>query len=197
MASTFREQLTITIIDKAVIGLLLLAAGLAFNSTLETFKTEQTRMIEALKSDLTRKLEIDRERRAIIADFAKKISTGYQTMEWFTWKAKYSPKSFSNGDIDGYNGDMKSSFPQIVAARVVASGVDIDRDGVMAAIAEELYELDSELSRHCVTYAEAHDPERQSVALEAIGNMHSRIVAADAGFVDKISRFATTAQPTK
>ena len=158
MALTFQEELTITIIDKAVIGLLLLAAGLWFNRMLEGFKFAQTKAIEALKSDLTRKLEIDRERRTAIADFAKKISVGYQAMEWLTWKAKHSPKIFSKLDIDAYNDDMKSSFPQIVAARVVVSAVDIDRVDVMNAIAERLYKVDGELARLCVTYADAQDP---------------------------------------
>lgn len=197
MALTFREQLTLTIIDKAVIGVLLLAAGLAFNKMLEGFKTAQTKAIEALKSDLTRNLEIDRERRAVIADFAKKISTGYQAMEWFTWKAKYGPKSFSNVDIAGYNDDMKSAFPQIVAAGVMASAVDIDHDGVTAAIAKQLYDLDDKLSRFCVAYADAHDAhdaEGKSRALETIGNMHEHITDADQEFVDKISKLVSVTQ---
>jgi hypothetical protein len=58
MALTFNEQLTITVIDKGVIGVLVLVAGLWFNSMLEEFKTAQVKAIEELKNDLTRKLEI-------------------------------------------------------------------------------------------------------------------------------------------
>jgi hypothetical protein len=195
MALTFYEQLTITVIDKAVIGLLLLGAGLAFNWMLERFKAQQTKAIEGLKSDLTSKLEKQREQRAAIADFAKKVSVGYQAMEWLTWIAKHNPKSFSELDINGYNEAMKRAFPEIVAARVVASAVDIDPDDVTAAIAEQLYLHDSDIAKLCVKYIHAPDSERQSLALETIGNTHERLLAADHEFVDKIWEFVRALRP--
>jgi predicted metalloprotease with PDZ domain len=207
MPLTFNEQLTITLIDKGVIGLLLLGAGFAFNRMLEgfrteqtkaidSFRTEQTKAIEALRSDLTLKLEKQREQRAAIADFAKKVSVGYQAMAWLTWTAKCTPQSFSSEtDIDGYNNDMKRSFPEIVGARVVASAVNVDREDVTEAIATQLYDLDDKLATLGAKYKDAPDSQSRSAALEEIGNMHQRIIAADTEFVAKISNFAKAPQP--
>jgi hypothetical protein len=198
MALTFGEELTITIIDKGAFGLLLVVAGFVFNKMLEKFKTEQTKTIdelkadqanriEALKSDLTRNLELDRERRTAIADFAKNVSVGYQAMAWLTWKPKNGRKSFSEKDIVEYNDDMKRAFPQIVAARVVANSLG---GGVTQRLAEQLYNLDSELAIRCGKFSEAHDDPSRAAAAREIGDMHQRITEADEAFVNEISKLA-------
>src|SRR3981189_2557141 len=84
MALSDSEQLQLTLLDKGLIGLLLVVAGFAFNSMLERFKSNRAKALDALRSDLTLQLEKQREQRTAIGDFARKISVGYQAMEWFT-----------------------------------------------------------------------------------------------------------------
>lgn len=202
MALTFGEQLTITIIDKGAFGLLLVVAGFVFNrmieklrfeqtKTIDELKNDQAKRIETLRSDLTKRLELDRERRTAVADFAKKVSVGYQAMSWLTWKAKNSPQ-FSKKDIVTYHDDMKLAFPEIVAARVVANSLG---GGVTQRLIKKLYETDEELALRCGEYSKARDEHSRSAAARKIGDMHDEIDDEDEAFVNEISKLAAGPQP--
>jgi hypothetical protein len=207
MPLSFDEQLTITLIDKGLIGILLAVTGYAFSRMLEGFRSEQARALDLLRNDLTLKLEKQREQRVAIGDFVKKISVGYQAMEWFTWTAKNNPNAFSSEtEIDTYNTEMKKVFPEIVAARVALAAVDIEHEGVIEEISRKLYSLDEELAKRIAKYKDAQDPVRRSDALKYIGDTYGDIWSADEAFISSIAGFAgapdlmkqsigTTAQP--
>jgi hypothetical protein len=95
---------------------------------------------------------------------------------------------------------MKSVFPQIAAASVAASAADIDFKRMTGEITDELVELDKKLTLQSYAYVEAeakaHDVEKMT-ALEKIAEMHTLVVAAHKGFIDKISNFASIRQPAK
>lgn len=191
MPLSFRQQLAITMIDKAAIGLLLLLAGLAFNRMLEGFKSEQAKALETLKTDLARELDVGRERRAAVAEFARKMSAAYQAMEWLSWQAKHNVTGFSSKDVVAYNDDMKGLFPQLVAARVVAGSLAPDHAEALATLAGRLYSWDDELSKACVAYQKATaGSEPQKNALNAIAMLHERITTDDASFVAKMVELA-------
>jgi hypothetical protein len=176
----FREQLTITLIDKAIIGIMLVVVGFAFNRMLESFKTQQSRLIETFKGEEARKNEIAKERRVAIAEFATKLSAGFQTMAWLTWKAKYEPKGFSNDDIIVYDAAMKALFPQIVGARVVVAAIAPESHAQLGQLAQDLYSRDGEVAKVCVRYKEAQDSKKDiSDARETIAELHKRITEQD------------------
>jgi len=187
MALSFHEQLALTLIDKLVIGVLLATAGLLFNRMLETFKADQAKTLEALKSDLTANLETRRERRASIAEFAKRISAGYHAMEWLTWWAQYDATTFSIEAIDDYNKEMKQLFPEMCAASVMANALNKNSTLATSNISDKLFDLDHKLAQLCVDYANASASDEKSVALAKIGAMHAKLINQDKAFVSEIS----------
>jgi hypothetical protein len=188
MALSYSEQLQLTLIDKGLIGLLLVVAGFAFNSMLERFKSNQTKALDALRSDLTLQLEKQREQRTAIGDFARKISVGYQAMEWFTWTAKNDTSAFSSGtEIDTYNSEMKKVFPDIVAARVAAAAVNAGHEEAIEEISGALYGYDIELATLIAKYKNAQGPADRLAALKEIGETHEEIGAADRAFIERVS----------
>jgi hypothetical protein len=188
---TFREQLTITLIDKVVIGLMLVGVGFAFNHMLESFKTQQSVLIETFKGQETRKNEIARERRVAIAQFATKLSAGFHTMAWLTWKAKYEPKGFSKSDIITYDAEMKALFPQIVGARVVVAAIAPESQTQLGQFAKDLISLDSKVAQICVRYKEAKDSSKDAHdARGTIAELHEQILDQDKKFTEKVSAIA-------
>lgn len=110
---TFAQQLTLTLIDKAVVGGLLVFAAFGFNKLLEAFKSQQTRqleifkaeqarqletfkserlhLLEAFRNQLSRRDEAARNLRIAVAEVAKKLAAASHSICWLCWIAKYSP----------------------------------------------------------------------------------------------------------
>lgn len=188
---TFREQLTITIIDKLIIAILIATVGFFFNRMLESFKTQQTTLIESFKSQETRKNEIARERRIAIAELAKKIAAAYHSMEWLTWKAVHDSTGFCSKDIDAYDNEIKSLFTQIVGTRVVAAAVAPGLNTQAGKMAQELYILDAEISFAGSQYKVAQQENKDTdVSRMAIAEVYPRIVKQRSLFVQKVSEIA-------
>jgi hypothetical protein len=191
MPLSFSDQVWLALIDKLLIGIVLAIAGYAFSRMLESFKSEQARALDELRNDLTLKLEKQREQRVAIGDFVKKISVGYQAMEWFTWTAKNNPNAFSSQtEIDTYNDEMRKVFPEIVAARVALAAVDVEHEVAIKEISDTLFDLDVELAKRIAKYKDAQDPASQSAALKKIGDKYDDILVADEAFVKRVSGFA-------
>jgi hypothetical protein len=188
---TFRQQLTITLIDKAIIGIILVIVGFTFNRMLESFKAQQMTLIETLKSQETRKNEIARERRAAIAEFAMKLSVGFHIMAWLTWKAKHEPTGFSKKDITTYDAEMRALFPQIVGTRVVVAAVASDSHTQLGQLARTLYSLDEEVAKVCVRYKGAQEGSKDADdAREAIAELYTRIIDQDKSFIQEVAAIA-------
>lgn len=192
MSLPFREQLTLTLIEKAVIGLLLLIGGFWLNSMLDRFRAQQTESIEQLKSQLVRELDVDRERRAAMADFAKTMSTGYQEMMWLTWIAKENPSEFSEPDLNAYDEKMRAYYPQLAAAQVVAVAVAPSKSTEIRAAVNEMTTLESSLTQRCNAWRQAIKSKKDAdEKLKLIGDENPKIFAKHEGFLLRLESIAT------
>src|SRR5437870_51009 len=110
MSLTFIEQLEITLLDKALIGGLLVLAAYFLNRSLEAFKAteslelarftqDQTRNLEEFKNRLTVEGESRRNLREAVADVAKRVAAGNHSICWLCWLAKFSPEVVKTEDL--------------------------------------------------------------------------------------------------
>ena len=88
---TFAQQLTLTLIDKAVVGGLLVFAAFGFNKLLEAFKSQQTRQLEIFKAEQARQLETFKS----VYTYWKHLEINYQgemrqpvicVLQWQKWQ---------------------------------------------------------------------------------------------------------------
>jgi hypothetical protein len=71
MSSSFSEQLIITLVDKLAIGALLIIAGYFLNRLLESFKTDQGKLLKAFEAQQTLTLDAFRSKRSFENELAK------------------------------------------------------------------------------------------------------------------------------
>src|SRR6185295_17682634 len=142
---TFKQQLALTLIDKAVIGGFLALAAYGFNrllvafqvmqaKELESFKFSQSEKLESFKLDQNRKLESfkyaletegesSRNLRLSIAEVAKKLAAGIHSICWLCWTAKYSPEELQPEHLQSYNKEIHLLLSELVGARVVLAAL--------------------------------------------------------------------------
>jgi hypothetical protein len=68
---SFRQQLIITLVDKLAIGALLIFAGYFFNRLLESFRTDQGKLLKAFEAQQTLTLDAFRSKRSFENELAK------------------------------------------------------------------------------------------------------------------------------
>lgn len=145
LALTFWQQFTITLIDKAVIGGILILAAFHFNRLLETFKTEQHEWLESKKRQMAVRDEEARNIRIAVAEVAKRIAAGVHSMCWLCWAAKNNPNSFDESNLINYDQEMHQVLTNLVGDRVILAALDKNTHSHLSPLADKLYSLDAEI----------------------------------------------------
>lgn len=139
---TFNQQLILTLIDKAVIGCLLVLAGFAFNRLLEAYKSNQLQQFEIFRNQLAARDDANRNVSLAIADIAKKIASGNQLICWLTWAARNCRVEITKQCFYDYEREMKALLNELVASRVHLAALDNDKQNALSPVIEKLYGLD-------------------------------------------------------
>lgn len=202
MELNFQQQLELTLIDKAVIGGLLVLAGYVFNRSLEAFKTtqtrsleefratqsvhletfklEQNRRIEEFKSQLATETEARRNIRLAVAEVAKRVAAAAHSIAWTTWPARYSPNDFAAKNLNKYDEEIHLLLSDIVGARVVLAALSPTVHGQLSQLIDRLYGLDVDMGE--VKSLLAQDRSRGLAALsqihEASGKLDDQLLDA-------------------
>jgi hypothetical protein len=156
MGLSFYQQLTITLIDKAVIGGLLAVAAYLFNRSLANFKgtqslelarftQEQNRSLEEFKTRLTTEGESLRSIRLAVAELAKRLAAANHCICWVCWTAQHAPENFNAAGLDKYEGEIHLLLSEIVGARVVLSALSKSVHDQISPLINKLYQLDAEM----------------------------------------------------
>lgn len=193
---TFTEQLTITVIDKLVIGLMLAFTVFAFNRFLEVFKSErslelegfraeQARRLEAFRGELSSSLENARNVRAAIGEVARRLAAAAHSILWLAWIARDTPKDLRLEHFQTYDKEMHELLSQIVGARVVLAAIDARIHEKIAPFADELYELDVAVSRAKSLFQT--DPAEGVAALAAV---HQATMEFDDNLIDAVGKIS-------
>jgi hypothetical protein len=127
----------------AVIGLVgaLIGAGAALAATFISGQRE---------SRDQRKKEV----RLAAAEHAKVLGLASHSVEWLTWKAKFSPSEFSVDNLRLYDLEMHAALGALVGSLAVISALDLEMYKGFHELTEELYELDRQVGQIAARYHE-------------------------------------------
>jgi hypothetical protein len=186
---TFAQQLILTLIDKAVIGGLLVFSAFGFNKLLEAFKSQQTRqleifkaeqaqqletfksershLLEAFRNQLSRRDEAARNVRVAVAEVAKGLAAGSHAICWLCWMAKYSPKEMTSEQLRSYEKEINTILSELVGSRVILAALDEKIHSSLSPLVKKLYSLDVQVGEATVLYASS--PEE---GLKALAKLH-------------------------
>lgn len=152
---SFEEELTITIIDKLLIGALLAIAGYYFSKALETYRAAQ-----AKKDDISRNV------RLALAELAKSIASGLHSISWLCWAAKHSPTEVAE-KLNGYDKEMHVQLDNLTGSRVALAALDNKMHLTLSPIIDQLYSLDVEVGHAKALYITSAEE-----GLKALGKLH-------------------------
>ena len=196
----FNQQLLLTLIDKAVIGGLLLFAAFIFNRLLEAFKSNQARQMELFKTGQLQQLETFKNQLAIkedasrnvrqaVADFAKKIACGIHSICWLCWAAKNSPKEINDENLNNYDKEMHLLLNELVASRVYLAALNNDMQTTLSPIVDKLYKLDSEVGLAKARYFNSREE-----GLEALSKIHEPAMDLDDELIITVTNMVSVKQ---
>ncbi len=211
MVLSFRDQLVITLIDKALIGGLLALAAYFFTRSLERFKgtqsleleafrgtqslemarftQEQNRKIEEFKSRLIMDSESHRNVRLAVAEVSKRLAAATHSICWATWPAKDHPKSFESL-VDKYDGEIHLLFSDLVAARVVLAALSPAVHDQMSPLIDQLYGLDVNMGEAKCLFEEDHQR-----ALVALAKLHTAARKLDDALLEAVTNLTFDLPP--
>jgi hypothetical protein len=203
MELSFKQQLELTLIDKAVIGGLLALAGYVFNRSLElfkkaqsiqleAFKLEQNRKIEEFKSQLATELESRRNVRLAVAELAKRIAAAAHSIAWTTWPAWYCPDSFTSAHLDKYDTEIHVLLSDIVGARVILAALSPRVHGQLSHLTDRLYGLDVDMGE-----AKALFGQNKPQALVKLANLHEAAGRLDDQLLEVVTKLEIDPLPEK
>lgn len=186
---SFCQQLTLTIIDKAVIGGLLGLAAYGFSRLLEAFKADQTlqleqfkaqqadhlettraesaKMIELLRTQLSRETVVLEKLNEAIAEVARRLAAGSHSICWLCWIAKFCPKDLTTEHLTAYDKEMNEILSQLVGARVVLTALSPQVHTTLSPLIQKLYALDVEVGNAKALYSESREQ-----GIVALGRLH-------------------------
>jgi hypothetical protein len=201
---SFGQQLTLTLIDKAVIGGLLALAVFGFNRMLEGFKAIQSKQLEEFKSDQSRNLEriraeqsreleafkdrlvsegeFSRNVRLALSDVSRKLAAGNHAICWLCWAARYAPENVVKEDLDAYDREMHQILSELVGARAVLVALDTELHSQLTPLVLELYQLDVEVGMAKSKFASS-----PADALAALATLHPISQAYDENLIGAVA----------
>jgi len=179
------EQLINALIDKAVIGVLLVLATYKFNKLLEAFKFEQTHQLETFKSEraewletfknqMAKKNEEAKNIRLAVADVAKKIAAGIHSIAWLCWAAKHTPNEVTEKNLRAYDEEIHLILSELVGSRVILAALDNNTHSVLSPLMDKLYQLDVQVGDAKALYATS-----TKEGLDALGRLHGASLQFD------------------
>lgn len=169
---SFNQQLAITLIDKAIIGGLLVFAVYKFNRFLETYKNQSAKSEEA-----------ERTKRQALADLSKRIAAGSHIICWLCWYAKYSPTEVTLISFENYEKEMHATQTELVGLRVVLAAVDKERHSRLSHYIDRLYKMDVEVGKSKTLFLQSRDK-----GLKALSEIHEKSLSFDRELLTEITR---------
>src|SRR5262249_14513781 len=115
---SFHQTLVNTLLDKLVIGLVILYGASRFNHLIEKFKRAQNEQFERFKAELLGQVEAARMIRTAINELARRLASAGQAIVWLTWTAKNSSSAVRSELLATYDQEARAALPGIVEARV-------------------------------------------------------------------------------
>lgn len=183
---TFAEQLWITVVDKAIIGIILAFVAIFANRALEKFKADRAIDLETFKSTSLAQQEGARGARAALAEVARLLASASHSICWITWAARFAPRTVSDEAFANYDREMHDHFSRIVAARVVLAALDNEAHERVDALARKVFELDEAVSvERCRFGTDAEE------ALRNLGDIHPQITSFDDKLLTEIAAAST------
>jgi chromosome condensin MukBEF ATPase and DNA-binding subunit MukB len=175
---TFGEQLWITIIDKAIIGLLI--------AVLERFKAEQTRAIESLKTELTRQATDRSAIRTNAQQLSSKISAALHSMCWLCWFARLAPSQMSPERISQYDQEMHVFLSELAGLETALAILDEETATKISTVVKEVEQLDADVGAACIKFKD-----NPAESCRDLAQLHQRI---DVRYREMPNRIASIAR---
>jgi hypothetical protein len=139
-----RDTLINTVLDKLLIGSVLVFMSYKLNSTIDKFRLLQAKQLEGWKSDLSAKADEGRRARSAIDDLGKALSSALDSITKLTWEASQDlkPQALSN-----YEDEMRKHLASIVSARVSLAVADVVSYQDLDTFVNDVFELDIEICK--------------------------------------------------
>lgn len=182
---SFDEQLTITIIDKAVIGLLLAIAAWALNRGLEAFRAQQTKAIESLKNELSRRTADLGAFRNLARQIGAKTNSALHSMCWLCWFARVAPAQFSVARITQYDQEMHATLAELAGLETEFFVIDPDAAVEISKVVRQIEELDADVATACVQFAT-----NPNQCCHDLGQAHTKIESCYRAMPQRIAQIA-------
>lgn len=172
----FDEQLWITVVDKGLLALILLIAGLAVNW-----------MLERLKSQLALELDGTKTRNAVVVELIKKLAAGSHLVSWLAWSGKHPGVSLSNKDFDSYQKDMRALMSELVGLQASVAAFDSPRFDLLGEHADTIYSMDEKMGEAREKFLSGKHPQIEE-AKKMLAALYDEALAFD----DELLRSAST-----
>ena len=92
------------------------------------------------------RLEYKREVRLSVAKLTRLLGAATHSAAWLTWKARYRPGQMTATDIEKYDKEMHSIFPELTGALVVLAALSKSAYDKMRPLVLDTYKLDNDIS---------------------------------------------------
>lgn len=127
----FKHQMYITLVDKGLLAIIVLAAGYYLNKSLE-----------GIKNRLSRDQEFWRTVNAAVVDLTTKLAAGSHLISWLAWSATQPDSTLELEDFKSYDADMRLLMSELVGSQVSLAALNKDMFETLNNYAKQLYDLD-------------------------------------------------------
>jgi hypothetical protein len=183
----------VLVMDKLIIGAILVCAGWVLNRKLEAFKAAQARLLEASRVDAARQAdahralderrkEWSRETRAAIADLTSAMAACNQEIAWLTWRARYlAPARLDQKRIEDYDAAVKVSLTALFSSRVRLAALDERAHATLTPCIDELYRLDTVVAERAADLESADASARLGALYADAQSLYNSLLAVVSG----------------
>jgi hypothetical protein len=134
--SVFWEKFWLVVLDKGLLALVVLVAGLYLNKVLEAFKGKLSREQEFLKTA-----------NQAVVDLTKKLAAGSHLISWLAWNATEAEASLTDKDFTSYDKAMIAVLSELVGLQASVAALSASKFEALSKFAEQLYERDVEVGK--------------------------------------------------
>ncbi|MCP4550238.1 MAG: hypothetical protein GY835_27570 [bacterium] len=92
------------------------------------------------------RLEYKREIRLAVAKLTRMLGAAAHSAAWLTWKVRYRPSRITASDIEKYDKEMHTLFPELTGALVVLAALNKSVYDKMRPLVLDVYKLDNDIS---------------------------------------------------
>ena len=112
----------------------------------------------------TREDNLEKDIRSAVAELTRKLAAGIHAIGWLTWKAENYPKKITEDDLENYDKDMKSLFPDIVGSRIAVAALSREMHTKMTPLVNALYNLDAQVAKAAMAFKDTQDEGSKALA---------------------------------